>query len=349
MVFKGSVLAACMLIACAVAPALAGEGKWSGEVFGDVYWFAASHDSVIEDQNGLWVRRMNISYDYKFSETYAARVRLEAASPGDFTSSTMNVFVKDAWLKWSNPNHAALIGLQQTPTFALIESVWGYRSVEKPPVDLQGFGPSRDIGIGAQGAFGARKRVGYHALIANGNGTKSETDKGKKAMGALNVRPTDELVLEVYADYEDRTNDADRTTVQAFAGYQAARLRAGLQWTEQTRNVVGDDLDLTIYSGFVAVQAVEKMWVFGRVDRDDDPNPDGGKIAYLPFDETAPNTFVVAGLDWTLWEETNDKGKVTADAHIIPNVEAIFYDEPDGGGPAPDDDVVPRLTFAMHF
>jgi hypothetical protein len=345
---KGLVLAAFTLAATAV-PAMAGEGKWGGEVFGDVYWFAANHDSTIEDQNGMWIRRINLSYDYKFSDVYSARVRVEAASPGDFSSSTMITFIKDAWLKWANPNHAVLMGLQLTPTFAVIESVWGYRAVEKPPVDLQGLGGSRDLGVGAQGAFGASKRVGYHVLVADGSGTKSETDKGKKAMGSVNVRPNERFVIEGYADYEDRTNDADRTTVQAFAGYQAPKLRAGAQWTKQTRNTVGEDVELTIYSGFVAAQATEKMWVFGRVDRNEDPNPDGEKINYLPFADTAANTFVVAGLDFALWQETNDKGKLIADARLVPNVEAVFYDAPDGGGPTPDDDIVPRLTFVMHF
>jgi len=348
MSFKCAVLAALTLAATA-APALAGEGKWGGEAFGDVYWFAANHDSVIEDQNGMWIRRINLSYDYKFSDVYSARVRLEAASPGDFTSLAMITFIKDAWLKWANTNHAALLGLQVTPTFNLIETVWGYRSIERTPVDLQSLGSSRDLGIGAIGAFGASKKLGYHVLVADGSGTKSENDKGKKVMGAVQLRPSDKFVIEGYADYEDRTNDADRTTIQAFAGYQAPKVRAGVQWTKQTRNTVGEDVEMTIVSGFAAAQATEKMWVFGRVDRNDDPNPDGKKINYIPFDPTAANTFVVGGLDFALWQEQNDAGKLVSDVHLMPNVEAVFYDSPDGGGPTPDNDIIPRLTFAMHF
>jgi hypothetical protein len=264
----------------------------------------------------------------------------------------MLFYVKDAWLKWANANHAALLGLQVTPTFSVIENVWGYRSVEKTPVDLQGMGSSRDMGIGAVGAFGASKKLGYQVLVADGSGTKSETDRGKKVMGAIDVRPNDKLVIEGYADYENRTNDADRTTYQAFAGYQAAKLRAGLQWTKQTRNMVGtgkDDIDLNIYSGFVTAQASEKMWVYGRVDRNDDGNPDGPKITFFDFAKDTPNTFVVGGLDFQIWQEVNDSGKLTSDVHIMPNVEAVFYDAPNGGGPTPDNDVIPRLTFWMRF
>jgi len=337
-----------VVLAASTTPALAGDGKWSGEVFGDAYWFAAHHDSLVEDQNGMWIRRINLSYDYKFSDVYSARVRLEAASPGDFTSTNMLTYIKDAWFKWATSNHAVLVGLQQTPTFNVIESVWGYRSVEKPPVDLQRMGFSRDLGIGAQGSFGADKHVGYHVLIADGSSTASESNRGKKVMGSLTFRPTNKLVVEGYADYEDRTNDADRTTWQAFAGYQSEKLRAGVEWSKQVRNIVGDDVDLTVYSGFVAAQASARMWIYARVDRNDDPNPDGEKIAYLPFDPDAANTFVLGGIDWLLWQEKNDAGKLIADVHLMPNIEAVFYDAP-AAGPTPNDDVVPRLTFWMRF
>jgi hypothetical protein len=63
----------------------------------------------------------------------------------------------------------------------------------------------------------------------------------------------------------------------------------------------------------------------------------------------ATYTYVVGGLDWTLHEEKNDKGKLVADVHLMPNVEAVFYDEPVGGGEAPDTDVIPRITFHFRF
>src|SRR5262245_60285386 len=123
MSFKFGVLVVLTLVLGAV-PVLAGEGKWGGEVFGDVYWFAAHHDSTVEDQNGMWFRRINLFYDYRFTESYSARVRLEALSPGDFTSTNMTVFIKDAWLRWGNETQAAFFGLQVTPTFNVSEGFW---------------------------------------------------------------------------------------------------------------------------------------------------------------------------------------------------------------------------------
>jgi hypothetical protein len=338
-----------VLVAAAAVPARAGAGKWSGEAFGDAYWFAAHHDSTLEDHNGVWFRRLYLTYDYKFNDRYSARARLETASPSDFSASTMIPFMKDLWLKWSNGTHDALFGLQPTPTWNVIEVLWGYRSVEKTPLDLQGYGTARDLGLGVQGAFGAGRRAGYHALLANGSGTKSETNTKKKVMGAVSLRPSSETVVEIYADYEDRVGEPDRATYQAFAGYRSARLRAGAQYALQIRNTTGDDLELGVVSGFVTGAVSRSVWLIARVDRQMDPNPSGEKIPYLPFDSEAANTFVLAGIDWVLWEEKNDSGRLVADAHVVPNVEMVLYDDPETGGERPDTDVVPRVTFAFRF
>ena len=60
----------------------AAEGQLSGVVFGDAYWFAANHDSAAEDANGLWVRRVYLTYDVKQTENVSMRLRFESGSPG---------------------------------------------------------------------------------------------------------------------------------------------------------------------------------------------------------------------------------------------------------------------------
>ena len=339
MAFKRMVLAAFIMAATAV-PALAGEGKFSAQVFGDAYWVAANHDSVIEDMNGLWIRRVNLTWDQKFSDTYSARLRLEAAQPGDFsTVATIPAFIKDAWLKWQHNAHSALIGVQPVPTLTMYEDTWGYRSVEKVPVELQGWSASRDGGLALAGDFGENKVLGYHLMVGNGAAVGAETNTKKKAMGSIRVRPTAHIVLEAYGDYEDRINSANRVTYFGFGGYQSDNLRAGVQYAHQTRMETGEDVDLSIVSGFVTGKISEKLWWLGRVDRNMDANPQGASIAYLPFDPTAANTFFVGGFDFMVAEGVD----------LIPNVEVIKYDEPDAGGDAPDTDVVARLTFAGKF
>lgn len=328
-------------LALAGGRASAGESKFSGEVFGDVYWIAANHDSAIVDMNGLWFRRINLTYDNKFDDAFSARVRLEAATPGDFkTKDLMLTYVKDAWIKWTTGNQAVLLGLSPTPPWSLIEEVWGLRAIEKVPAELQRLGASRDMGIAGIGTFGASKKLGYHAMVGNGNSQIGETDAKKKVYGALRFRPTATWSFEVYADYEDRVDSGDRQTYHGFIGYKAEKMRAGVQYISQTRKETGLDIELQILSAFLTKAVSDKAWLYGRVDRNFDANPEGNRIPYIPFDPTAANYFVLAGIDF--WARDN--------IAFSPNVEMVFYDEPEIAGlPTPDTDVIPRFTFHFTF
>lgn len=320
--------------------ALAGEGKLSGEVFGDWYWIAADHDSALEDENGLWLRRANLSYDYKWDDSFSGRVRVEAMTPGDFESDDiMFVFIKDAWVKYTVNTHNLLLGLSQVPALSLVEELWGMRYIEKAPAELQRLVSSRDMGLAAQGTFDQEKRFGYHAMIGNGNGQVGEHDAKKKGYLGLRFRPRN-LIFEAYADYEDRVDSGDRITYHGMAGYKDDKTRAGVQYIRQERKETGEDVELRILSGWFATEFTEKWWAFARVDRNFDENPGGDDIAYIPFSEIAANTFFVGGLDF--WPTEN--------VGFSPNVEVVVYDDPDDTAlEKPDTDVIPRLTFHFTF
>jgi len=318
-----------------------GEGKFSGAVFGDIYWIAADHDSTIEDLNGLWLRRINLTHDYKFDDEFSSRVRLEAQTPGDFESDEiMLVFIKDAWVKWTTGNQNILVGLSPTPTWSLVEEMWGLRFIEKVPTELQRLGASRDMGLAAEGSFDSGKKFGYHAMVGNGNAQVGEQDAKKKGYLGLRFRPTESWAIEVYGDYEDRVDSPDRQTYHGFVGYKTSTLRAGAQYIRQVRNATGEDVELSIASAYIEAAVTDKAWLFARVDRNFDPNPEGDRIAYIPFDPTAANTFVLAGIDY--WAREN--------IGLSPNVEVVVYAEPETVGlPTPDTDVIPRLTFHFTF
>jgi len=221
----------------------------------------------------------------------------------------------------------------------LYEDTWGYRSVEKVPVEFQGLATSRDGGIALAGDFGANKTVGYHLMVGNGTHVNTETNTKKKGMLSIRIRPAEHFVFEAYGDYEDRMNSSDRMLYFGFGGYQSDGLRAGVQYAQQTRMETGEDIDLRILSAFITKSVSEKVWLLGRVDRNMDPNPGGDSIQYMPFDPTAANTFFIFGVDFAVADGVN----------FIPNVEATMYDEPDGGGATPDTDVMARLTFQGKF
>lgn len=312
------------------------EGKITGYMFGDYWYMASNHNKALEDQNGFWFRRIYLTYDQGLSEDFDIRFRIEMNSAGDFTSKTnLEPFMKDAYLKWKHHRHSIIFGISPTPTWEVIESAWGYRSVEKTPLDLQKFGSSRDFGLAFKGSLDEEKKVRYHLMFANGSGTSSENNPGKKVLFSLSAKLYKNVVVEGYADFEARPGSTDRYTLQGFVAYQQENVRFGVQLAHQKRQVGAGakDLKLQIASVFTAVRLSGKAWGFARFDRTFDANPDGPKISYIPFEATTKSNFVVAGLDIT----------PISTVHIIPNVEAVVYDKV--AGVRPTTDVIPRITF----
>lgn len=314
----------------------ASDGKISGYMFGDYYYVAAHHDEDLRDKNGFQFRRIYLTYDQALEQGFAIRFRIEMNNAGDFASkSKLTPVVKDAYLKWKHSRHSIIVGISSTPTWVTVEKVWGYRSVEKTPLDLQKLGSSRDFGLAFKGSLDSQKRLTYHFMFANGSSNGSENNAGKKVMLSLGAKLSKNVIVEGYADFEERPGSSNRTTLQGFAAYQRRNFRIGAQFAHQIRQVGAgvDDLKLQIASVFTAVQLSNRTWAFARFDRTFDPNPDGAKISYLPFDASAKSNFFLAGLDF----------RPIDTVHIMPNIEATFYDKV--SGERPDADVIPRITF----
>jgi hypothetical protein len=316
--------------------------RFSGLMFGDYYYVAQSHRSELEGQNGFWIRRIYLTFDHTLSSAFSLRVRLEVNSKGDFKSTGVNTpYVKDAWLKWSFGAHSLSFGMAPTANIDFLETFQGYRSLEKSPLDLYRWDGSRDLGLLLQGGLGRQGRTRYSFQFGNGSGTGSEIDASKSVRGQLIHRFARGLVLEGYADWQDRPQGKDISTIEALAGWQAKRWRASLEYGYQRRRLAGSggaDLALDFLSAFAAVQVSPQFTLVGRADRNFDPIPGGETIDYLPFAEKAKSLFGYLGVDVTLHKNV----------HLIPNVEMTSYGEATGGTkPCPD--VIPRVTVSITW
>jgi hypothetical protein len=320
---------------------LGDEATLSGTIFTDYYWMAQHHNDDIEGKNGFWFRRIYATYDQRLSDGFSTRLRLQMSSAGDFqTDRSMTPSVKDAYLKWANENHAILAGISSTPTWSLVEDVWGYRSVEKSPQDLYDYGSSRDFGLSFTGRLGETGDWNYHFFFGNGNSNKPEIDRGKKVMFSLGYNLTDNIIVEGYGDYLSQTDDPDIYTGQLFGGYQSEEMNAGALYSYQHREgqlgLPSRDLDLI--SVFANFKISETTKGYLRADHLFDAYRGGSGNSYIPFAEGVESTFLVAGADFLLADQI----------HLMPNVEAIVYGE-DNQGMSPTTDIIPRLTLSWTF
>lgn len=317
------------------------KGTLGGTVFADYYWMAQHHNNEIEGRNGFWFRRIYLTYDHKLSGQFSGRLRLETSSAGDFESGPeMIPNVKDAYLKWQNDQHQILAGISSTPTWGLVEDVWGYRSVEKSPLDLHGIGSSRDFGLSFKGDLDKNGKVNYHFFFGNGNGTRPEIDRGKKFMLSLAYNITDHLVIEGYADWNDASETFDSYTAQLFVGYQSDEFNFGALGAYHDSGPFGgvEEVTIDLISVFMNAAFSEKTNIFLRADHHFEPYSGGSENSYIPFAEGVESTFIVGGIDYLIEDQI----------HLMPNIEAIVYGE-NAFGITPDTDIIPRLTLFYEF
>jgi hypothetical protein len=305
-----------------------------GLVFGDAYKVLSYHSDEGEGAAGLVLRRGYLTFDADFSDKWFARLRFELNQAGEFETYTFDVDVKDLYVGRKVGRHLVVFGLSPTPTFDLIESIWGLRYLVRTPMDLQGVA-SRDTGISAKGPLNSAGTLSYRAMVGAGLKFGNETGDGRKFMGALTWQPSSPWTFDLYADYEKLSGPTDRFTFQLFTGYRTDAFRWGIQYSNQDRE---GDAPLELASAFAVRRLTRRASIVGRVDRIMEPSPKGNNISYLPFDPRSRSTFFIGGVEF----------RVTPHLSVTPNAVFTKYDESDQGI-TPRSDLYLRVTAFLNF
>lgn len=310
--------------------------KISGLVFGDYYSFLQHGDPKWNGQHGFWLRRVYLTYDHTLSPTLSMRLRLEMNSNGRLAGGLLNPYLKDAYVRWNFTGRQALTaGIQPTATWDYLETFWGLRHVEKTPLDLYRWDSARDLGVSLSGPLNSAQTVKYTLQYGNESGTGSETDAHKAFRAAARYEAAAGFTAEAVIAQLARASDADRTTAQVFAGYRAARGRAGVHYSYQRRRAVTGDTELDLISVFGVVDVKPKtLAAFVRLDHVADPCADCGAVDYLPLATTNPFTLTIAGVEYALHPSVR----------FSPNVEWTSYSDR-SGAVTPKNGVAGRLTF----
>ena len=207
--------------------------------------WSSGRDATVNDAlHGFTYRRLYLTTDAVLSERFKARFRLEASGT-NAVGSKPAPFVKDLWVDWNYAgDHSARLGVMPPPAFQLSERVWGYRSLEKTILDLQGVNSSRDFGIRFDGPVPiGNGLVRYAAMLANGNGNWNNTDdKYKKGYARISIHPSEKLVFSAGADYERylhqnstgglellRSPPYREARASVFGGYEGDAARFGVE------------------------------------------------------------------------------------------------------------------------
>jgi hypothetical protein len=298
----------------------AADSKLGGAAFADYYYYASG---AKKKQNGFEIRRIYLTYDLKWDDDFSGRVRLEMNDGGFGSGKKMEPFVKHAYVRYRKNGKALYMGLSGTPTWAVSEEIWGYRSVRKTIMDLNKIASSADIGLAFHGQLDSEGKVNTQIMLANGSGQSSEADNNKKIYALLHLKPG-AFQATAYADWEKRSGSKDRLTFAGFLGLKKDHFQGGIEGFLQKRNDPAGDVQLLGVSVFGAGKVGDKTKAFGRVDFFD-PNDNVTTNRTLHF---------IGGLDF----------EPAKDVHLMPNVLVTSFQ-----AAGVDAEVLPRMTLYVKF
>ena len=330
------------------------KGKLWGLVYADaIYKFHADsarrgnlqYSGQPKDSSGYDFRRIFLGYNYNMSQRFSTEFILSNETETDvLQSGNRAVFIKAANLRWKSfiPLADLVVGLAATPTLTFVGdregAVWTYRSVERSISDQRKLGSSSDAGVLLQGRFNKAGSLGYNIMLANGSGTKPESDKFKKGYAEVyGWFWSKHILVDLYGDYErNRLNpyQQSKATFKGTVAVQTERLSLGAECVTQVQqnNTIytepKPDAPTTIGTKKDTVQAVafglsmfaigtvikEKLHLFVRYDY---YNPDlkfsNHNFYGNGYTGNTVQSYFTAGVDYI--PENN--------IHVIPNV---WYD-----------------------
>jgi len=261
---------------------LLAQGKLGAKVY-----FDYSYNNARSVTNAFEISRAYLSYSKKLNKNISFKFTSDVGRFNTGKDKRLSLYLKIASLSWKTKFGKFVFGLQGLNMFNVEEHNWGYRFIEKAPMDKNHFASSADLGIGYYLNLG--NKLSLSALVTNGGGYKNvELNKYKKFSFQLLFgnpkisRGGFNLGASFSAEGFQYGNTTGTTTVLGgFAAYSTGKFRVGGEYDLLKQS--GLNVTKLIFSAFASLKFSTVAEVFGRVDSFD-PNTnvnDDGNIYFI--------------------------------------------------------------------
>ena len=257
------------------------EGKIGGVTYFD---FISSEDSTafnfqrqyfgyggdISDQVSF-----KILFDVGRTNVGAAVIEKDTSYKSEDTR--LVVFLKKAQINYKSSFGRFNFGLIGMNTYAVQESNWGYRFIEKSAIDKNVFSSTADIGVGFSKSI--IDNLNLSLLIVNGEGFKNpQGDKFQKiafnaTYGESNLNKNDGYNSGLV--YTTESTDTDPTTMTSvFGGYFGMGLRLGGEYDMLTKGSVESNI-ISVSANYAVIDKIDIFARYDMVGDNDDANKNG--------------------------------------------------------------------------
>ena len=185
------------------------------------------------------INRVYFQYTDDLADDLFLKIRYDVTRDGVDADGKFVAYLKNAYVDWSCKNGGLLsLGLVGTNSYGTQENTWGYRFIEKSPLDKYQFTNTADLGIGYSHSFG---NFNINAQILNGEGYKSEHSHDNMATylrvlygeSSLNKNDGYNIGLVMTSSEGNSDDNLDDTNLMGlFGGWASNKLRLGLEYNQ---------------------------------------------------------------------------------------------------------------------
>jgi len=228
-----------ILLVISITGFMFAEGKIGGVTYFD---FISTDDS-----SAFNFQRQYFGYSGDISDKVSYKILFDVGrtNKNDGEDTRLVTYLKKAQVNYKSSLGKFNFGLIGMNTYAVQESNWGYRFIEKSAIDKNGFSSTADLGVGFSKSFIEKLNLSFQ--IVNGEGFKKpQGDKYHKiafnaTYGEGNLNKNDGYNAGVV--YTTENTDADPNTMTSlFGGFSGMGIRIGGEYDMQTIGGVNSNI-----------------------------------------------------------------------------------------------------------
>lgn len=283
-----------MLTTFSAAAQESDDFKPSGRFFGLLFTNYHTTFSGGDNVSAFEVTRSYFGYDYSFSKEITSRIMYDGTTEVINGKTIYSGYLRNAYLQYDNKKFMIQGGLIGAEQISMMEKIWGFRYITKPPIDYSGMIQAADLGIAAK--VYATDFLTLDLSVTNGRGFKDITPNGTYKMAAgFTLTPVENILVRGFYDMMGPSGSMQRT-VSILAAWLGPKFNAGAEYFRQDNASMTDGRDYSGISLFAKLPLTEKAGLFARFDNIGSVTMDGDEA---PWNLNRDGSYLFAGVDFS--------------------------------------------------
>lgn len=270
------------------------EFKPSGRFFGLLYTNYHSTFSGGDNTSAFEVTRSYFGYDFSFSKEITSRIMYDGTTEVINGKTIYSGYLRNAYLQFDNKKFMIQGGLIGSEQISMMEKIWGYRYVTKPPIDYSGMIQAADLGLATK--VYAAEFLTLDLSVTNGRGFKDIVSNGTYKMAAgFTLTPAENMIVRGFYDMMGPSGRMQRTA-SILAAWMGPKFNAGAEYFRQDNASMTDGRNYSGISVFTRVPLSDKVRLFARFDNISSVIMDGDED---PWNISKDGSYIFAGVDYS--------------------------------------------------